>query len=231
MPDAATCTLVGHVVERCFEIVGYPPGFKTRGSPENKAFSSHSVNDPVNNKSDQTDSGSTNTLTADQVSKLLSLLNEKNVEGNSMSHMAGNSVNPFCSNICDNLMFSFNNQKNQMGGSGWIIDSGANQHMVNSDKGMINQVDVSEFEIKVKHPNGTSAHVTKIGNIKLNDQDSLSKRTLVTGSQVDGLYVFGDLSKNVKVCFTSKGVTELWHARLGASLLSRVESSTRQVKT
>ncbi|KAF5812881.1 putative RNA-directed DNA polymerase [Helianthus annuus] len=46
-------------------------------------------------------------------------------------------------------------------------DSGANQHMIKSDKDMFNCVDVSECGLKVGHPNGTSVNVLKIGELKL----------------------------------------------------------------
>ncbi|KAJ0471180.1 putative RNA-directed DNA polymerase [Helianthus annuus] len=51
--------------------------------------------------------------------------------------------------------------------SNWICDSGANQHMVKSDKDMFNCVDVSEYDLTVSHPNGTKAKVSKIGCINL----------------------------------------------------------------
>ncbi|XP_076894922.1 uncharacterized protein LOC143547361 [Bidens hawaiensis] len=134
-------------------------------------------------------------------------------------------------------------------------DSGANQHMVMSDKNVLNQIDVTEFDIKIKHPNGSSALVTKIGNVKLSNnvilndvfvvpeynvnllsvykiacdnklsvtfsehncyiQDSLTKRILVTGNHIDGLYFCDDATKPVKVCFNSVDQVNLWHARLG----------------
>ena len=42
--------------------------------------------------------------------------------------------------------------------------------MVMTDEGLINVINVSKFEIRVKHQNGTSASVTKIGNLKLGDK-------------------------------------------------------------
>ena len=50
---------------------------------------------------------------------------------------------------------------------GVITDSGANQHMTYSDKFLVNVVDVSHLKIKVSHPNGTEAFITKIGNMPL----------------------------------------------------------------
>nr|GEU56981.1 ribonuclease H-like domain-containing protein [Tanacetum cinerariifolium] len=51
-------------------------------------------------------------------------------------------------------------------GSGLIVDSWANQHMTYTDKGLDNVVDISHLKIKVGHPNGTEAFISKIGNLK-----------------------------------------------------------------
>ncbi|XP_071719288.1 uncharacterized protein [Rutidosis leptorrhynchoides] len=37
----------------------------------------------------------------------------------------------------------------------WIVDSGANQHMVCSEDGLIDKVDITKFNVTVGHPNGT----------------------------------------------------------------------------
>ncbi|XP_076891316.1 uncharacterized protein LOC143542661 [Bidens hawaiensis] len=147
-------------------------------------------------------SSSSPSLTSEQITRLLGLLNDKPSESKS-------------SNV-----------------------GGANQHMVMSDKDVFNQVDVSDLNTKIKHPNGSNATVTKIGSIKLNDniilndvfvvpeyyvnllsvyklakdnkvsvtfdeykcylQDLFTKKHLVTGNQIDGLYFCGDASKSVK---------------------------------
>ncbi|GJU80481.1 hypothetical protein Tco_1282846 [Tanacetum coccineum] len=56
---------------------------------------------------------------------------------------------------------------------GLITDSGANQHITYTDKNLINVIDVSYLKIKVTHPNGTKAFITKIGNMPLTNYLSL----------------------------------------------------------
>ncbi|GKC68873.1 hypothetical protein Tco_1114756, partial [Tanacetum coccineum] len=51
--------------------------------------------------------------------------------------------------------------------NGKIIDSGANQYMNNSDKELDNVYDISHLKIKVAHPNGIEAFISKIVNLKL----------------------------------------------------------------
>ncbi|GJZ17775.1 ribonuclease H-like domain-containing protein, partial [Tanacetum coccineum] len=48
-----------------------------------------------------------------------------------------------------------------------MIDSGANQHITFTDKFLVNVIDISHLKIKVSHPNGTDAFITKIGNMPL----------------------------------------------------------------
>ncbi|GKC84192.1 ribonuclease H-like domain-containing protein [Tanacetum coccineum] len=48
-----------------------------------------------------------------------------------------------------------------------IVDSDANQHLTYNDKYLVNVVDISKFGIKVSHPNGTKALITKVGNMIL----------------------------------------------------------------
>ncbi|KAJ0480735.1 putative RNA-directed DNA polymerase [Helianthus annuus] len=86
--------------------------------------------------------------------------------------------------------------------NGWIVDSGASQHMVRTDKNLINVVDVSEFDITVGHPNGTSVKVLKIGDLKLTDEILLKDVFFVPGYSVNLLSVHRlSRDNNVDVVF------------------------------
>nr|GEX24475.1 ribonuclease H-like domain-containing protein [Tanacetum cinerariifolium] len=50
---------------------------------------------------------------------------------------------------------------------GKIVDLGANQHMTYTDKDLNNVLDISHLKIKVGHPNGTEAFISKIGNLRM----------------------------------------------------------------
>nr|GFA05024.1 hypothetical protein [Tanacetum cinerariifolium] len=101
---------------------------------------------------------------------------------------------------------------------GWIIDSGANQHMTDSTKDMFNVVDISNLMLIVGHPNGTLAKITTIGNLRLTSgivlfnllvvpeyNDLQLGKIMGTNSKTGGLYLF-DVNKNGKfnsgVCFS-----------------------------
>ncbi|GKD38344.1 ribonuclease H-like domain-containing protein, partial [Tanacetum coccineum] len=150
--------LKGHTIDRCFEITGYPSGFKrnTNLKPTN------SFN---NNKSNNVDSKRryvgnsdlktcvTVSFTNEQVMKLMSILNDKS-----------------CSTPQANMIVNYH--------LGWIIDLEANQHMTNSTKDTIDLVDVSDLKLSVGHLNGTLAKFTHVGNLKLNN-DSILFNVLV----------------------------------------------------
>ncbi|KAJ0532313.1 putative transcription factor interactor and regulator CCHC(Zn) family [Helianthus annuus] len=151
------CNKIGHTVDRCFEVIGYPQSFKKKPVGQSgKKFS--------NSKSNVSSVPSASPFSPEQVAKILSLLGEKSSTESQPSNMGGktscgfNSLGEFmCCSSLINFGFDYN----------WICDSGANQHMVKTDKDMFNCVDVSEYDLSVSHPNGTKAKVSKIGNLKL----------------------------------------------------------------
>ncbi|GJY70442.1 hypothetical protein Tco_0474145 [Tanacetum coccineum] len=72
---------------------------------------------------------------------------------------------------------------------GWIMDSGASQHMTYTILNMFNVVDVSKLNMIVGHPIGTKALVTHVGNLKLTDKIVIHDVLVVPGYQVSLLSV------------------------------------------
>jgi len=64
--------------------------------------------------------------------------------------------------FCNNSKF-----RSALVAAGLIVDSGANQHLTYTDKYLVNVIDISKLGIKVSHPNGTEALITKVGNMIL----------------------------------------------------------------
>nr|GEW82599.1 ribonuclease H-like domain-containing protein [Tanacetum cinerariifolium] len=110
-------------------------------------------------------------FTKDQMMKILSLINN-NPSGNASANMARIRPTLFNGNVLFNLQFEkyFCAQTSSYMYNltlGWIIDSGANQHLTNSTKNTLNVSDISSLNLTVGHPNGTLAKITTIGSLRL----------------------------------------------------------------
>ncbi|XP_071714003.1 uncharacterized protein [Rutidosis leptorrhynchoides] len=167
---------------RCYKIIGFTPNFK---KPNNSGFNenfkaNNVVSDSTSTSTSNNQSGVLPTpstplsLSSDQIAKLMSMLSD---------------IPSTASNFSSNM-------------SGWIIDSGANQHMAVSKKCLDNIIDVSNLNLKVIHPNGTEAKIRKIGNLKLSDQITLYDVLVVPGYCVSLLSVSKiAMDSNLRISF------------------------------
>nr|GEZ69644.1 hypothetical protein [Tanacetum cinerariifolium] len=128
---------------RVNEIIGYPASFK-----KNPNLSRQTGNN--NNKRFNANSGVNHSIHGTSGSISSSFTNEQMVK-----------------------LLSLINEKPTPGAnmSGWIIDSGANQHMTDSTKNMFSVVDVSSLMLTVGHPNGTLAKISAIGSLRVMTKD------------------------------------------------------------
>ncbi|XP_071739803.1 uncharacterized protein [Rutidosis leptorrhynchoides] len=177
------CNKTDHTIERCYEIVGFPPGWvKRAGNSQNFNKSAMSNGTFVENKPGNLKSENMG-LSNEQMMKLIKLINDKSGSGNVQANAAGtlfyfshkfneNFKNFFKSNVseCD-----LNNDP------GWIIDSGASQHMTGSLKSLKNVFAVSKLGMIVGHPNGTVAQITKVGDLQLTNNITLNNVLVVPG--------------------------------------------------
>ncbi|GKC56890.1 ribonuclease H-like domain-containing protein [Tanacetum coccineum] len=106
---------------------------------------------------------SSSSFTHDQIKKLLCLINE-------------NSSGSIHANMADHYL-------------GWIIDSGANQHLTVLTVGMSNVIDISNLKITVGYPNGTLATVSYVGNLQLTKNVMLYDVLVIPGYCVSLLSV------------------------------------------
>ncbi|KAM0071898.1 putative RNA-directed DNA polymerase [Helianthus debilis subsp. tardiflorus] len=75
------CNMLGHTVDRCFEIIGYPPGFKRKPNNNNQTNKANMANSNKANSVTSMSSSVGNSglpFTPEQIAKLLSLVGEKN---------------------------------------------------------------------------------------------------------------------------------------------------------
>ncbi|GJW76284.1 putative RNA-directed DNA polymerase [Tanacetum coccineum] len=227
------CGYNGHTIDRCFKIIRYPADFgKKKGGQNGKG-----KNVAYNSVGSTSGSTSSTGFTDEQLATLLSLIkdntgSEKNVQAN-MAGIYFNSSKVFNDNF-EKFFCSNSNIVSRMGYNGKIVDSGANQHMTNSEKELDNVYDISHLNIKVAHPNGTNAIISKIGNLRLPNGlvlfdvlvipeycvtlDLNLKNVLGTGKQCGGLYYLDTQGTKCKIdhdVFTCSLSFYDWHCRLG----------------
>nr|GEW57490.1 ribonuclease H-like domain-containing protein [Tanacetum cinerariifolium] len=147
-------------------------------------------------------SQNSSSFTPEQMKKLLSLINET-ASGSVHANMTGK-ASFFNANVWFNINFSKyfcgnNNLYVKTITLGWIIDSGANQHLTVSTVGMSNIVDISNLKITVGHPNGTLATASHVGNLKV------TKNVILLGHPAD--QVLADVSA-CEVCHRAKQTRE-----------------------
>ncbi|XP_071728666.1 uncharacterized protein [Rutidosis leptorrhynchoides] len=203
------CNKLGHTIDRCFEIVGYPPGYKRNfNNNNNNSYKPNQGYQAQNNfksvskntiaSKEASTSSSPLSFSNEQMMKLLSLINET-PESSTQSNMAGTFFN--CSvkfNVNFNKYFNALNSQSENVFKGWVIDSGANQHMTLSEKGLFNLVNVSDLKLTVRHLNGTQALIKSIGSLKINDHITLFNVLVVPEYCVSLIFVY-KLSKDNKL--------------------------------
>ncbi|XP_076929730.1 uncharacterized protein LOC143594266 [Bidens hawaiensis] len=162
------CNLTVHTIERCYKLVGYPDNYKKKS---NMIRANNQNNNGVFNFSKGSNSSNLQ-FSPDQFAKLLNSY-----------------VNIMCyAGSTGSTESNFS--------QGWIIDSGANQHMTVSEHNMFDCVDVSDVGLSVGHPNGDSKLECRFNESMCHVQDSRHNRILMSGRQVDGLYFYKDVTRD-----------------------------------
>nr|GEU32541.1 ribonuclease H-like domain-containing protein [Tanacetum cinerariifolium] len=135
------CGYNGHTEYKCFRLIGYPVNFGKRNNNNTNQGVQNFNRKFINNNS--VGSSNSSSFSDDQLSKIISLIKDNSLDSNGKGVQANMAA-------------------------GVIIDSGANQHLTYSYKLLVNVIDISKLIIKVSHPKGTEAVITKVGNMILN---------------------------------------------------------------
>jgi hypothetical protein len=191
-PQCTHCGLLGHTVDKCYKLHGFPPGYKTRG--KHSAANQTSLSHLAQPTAAVTDDFSTSQLSQVQAQceQLLALLSTKalsNPIGNASSSHHQASVNttsshlpsssmtgiPFCPSTCSSSNFTPNlshsvfsshtTPHSHIKHDSWILDTGATDHMVCSISCL--STVTSTIQATVELPNGNMVPVTHIGTVKL----------------------------------------------------------------
>ncbi|KAL5537407.1 hypothetical protein UlMin_045834 [Ulmus minor] len=153
------CGFNGHTKEKCYRLVGYPPGWKTKPKGYNSMANNSEIVDSMSAGSAAQDKLSMSSLTNAQCQRLIQLLSSQlqasssNILEPSTTDSSGPSVSNFAGN---NTSFCSNS---------WIIDSGATHHVCNNLAMFDSSVAV--HDVKVTLPNGINVPILRIGSVHL----------------------------------------------------------------
>ncbi|GKD45792.1 putative RNA-directed DNA polymerase [Tanacetum coccineum] len=198
------CNMNGHTVERCFELIGYPPYFKRKNN-----IGPNSNNVSVTGKTANPSGGVSHILTNDQYKRLMSLLSDSGAS----QHMTFTTT--FLFNIIDvsHLDITVAHPNGTKAKVNQIGSCKLNEKLIIHDVLVVPGYHVNLLSIsKLAKDSKLSVCFNEKDCVI---QDSVLKSQVRTGSEKDGLYCLnlGEKIYNsyIKSCHVSKC---LWHNRL-----------------
>jgi hypothetical protein len=209
-PTCSQCGVLGHTVEKCYKIHGFPPDFKfTRNKPDSNSFANHV----------QTADNPSLPFTQSQFQQLMTFMqNNPSFTPSSSALQAGSISNTTSDRLIQSnegiplnlihsqsmnfnpqyLVFSSYHTSVLCQPHTWIIDTGATDHMINSIS-LFTSI-ITTISSKVKLPNGKFALVTHIGTIKISAHLTLTNVLCVPSFSFNLLSV-SKLVKTFNFCF------------------------------
>ncbi|CAM8893240.1 unnamed protein product [Rhodiola kirilowii] len=258
-PFCSHCQTSGHVKETCFKLHGFPPGHRLHkeNNSQTPRTNNHAANNVTGSNIGSTggssvpgtsndSSSSQMSQVQEQLSKLLSLFNQKDNKEESSFHMAGISC--------------FTTTK--VPHDTWILDSGATDH-ITPHIHLLFDVKLLQIPYEVVMPNGSKAMVTHTGSSTINShltitdvllvpafqfnlmsvgklvsnssyavkfvdnichiQDPVRHFTLGTGNYVQGLYQLKSKVQSTSLAaIKPQDTLSLWHCRLGHASIKNI---------
>uniref|UniRef100_A0A803LQG4 GAG-pre-integrase domain-containing protein n=1 Tax=Chenopodium quinoa TaxID=63459 RepID=A0A803LQG4_CHEQI len=191
------CKLSGHTVDRCFKLNGFPPDFKH--NPQRKIANMAQGEEAMDDMNMQEDIVTTS-FTREEYARIMSAMEEQSTDAksqsqnNSYSEEKNTNSAYFVGKLC---LFSHSNL-------GWIIDSGATDHICHDLKLFDPYTILDSDENTITIPDGTEVQITHIGTVKLSPTILLRDVLYVPDFQFNLISVH-KLSKDMKsnVIFTS----------------------------
>ena len=168
-PTCSHCGLLGHTVEKCYKIHGYPPGYKTKARA-NQVLSFDSIQEstPANTQSPFP-------FTMEQCQKLIAMIGGSETQNNPTA-MANNvflnqastsQSTPLAGNLKHSIFSAKLVNRTAFGNSTWVMDTGASDHIICSISSFQTYTTVDNCVVEL--PNGESVHVTHVGTVKLSN--------------------------------------------------------------
>ncbi|KAG8364586.1 hypothetical protein BUALT_Bualt18G0012700 [Buddleja alternifolia] len=237
------CKNPNHTKDRCFKLIGYPPGWEQRGNNRGKGKANSIDNNVMPKNLNESTDQPPKSLTPEQLDQFLSLIE------------AHKTATPAQANFVGKVSLD---HKNNMQ---WILDSGASHHF-SSDNNLQNPYNVIPG-FPVTLPNGSTVTLNKAGSVQISPnftlknvyyapdfncnllsiskltrdfncaviftsnscyvQDLDSKTVIGRGSRRDGIYFFDPGSGKASATRLSQSDPKLWHQHLDQRLYTSRE--------
>ena len=198
-PFCTYCNFPGHVVERCYKLHGYPPGYRQKSKP-NSANSSHTMVNKISNDDNAHDASKamSNTLlqnrNTEQCQQLMSLLSN---HLSSAAHISDSTATPstsytsgICSSISSNQSFSSSHL--------WLVDFGASCHICSHSPLFTSLTPIHHSTVTL--PNHTSIPVSYSGDIIIS-HDLILKDVLYVPQFHFNLISVSAIAKTINLIF------------------------------
>lgn len=149
------CGFQGHTKDKCYKLVGYPPGwkFKNKGPNSSSMANNSEVLESLNAGSSES---TVSSLTTMQCQQLIQLLTNQ-LSSTSSASTENSSTGPSVSNFAGN--------KVKIQNKGWIIDSGATHHVCNDISLFDSSIAVQN--VRVTLPTGITVPIDRVGSVIL----------------------------------------------------------------
>ncbi|GJS30996.1 ribonuclease H-like domain-containing protein [Tanacetum coccineum] len=206
--NCKNCGKIGHTTEMCFELVGFPPGFKKTNNNGKQPFN---ANTDVKTDKQSSMSSPSSGFTSKQTKKLLSLINETGF-GNIHANMAGR-PSFFNGNVCVVDISSLNITVGHPNGTLATISHVGNLRLTNNVV-LYDVFVVPGYYVSLLSVNKLirdSKMFVGFDEEKCYIQDLTKQKTLGTCSESGGLYLLGHpadqvlstLHNDLKICKSS----------------------------
>ena len=149
------CGFQGHIKDKCYKLVGYPPGwkFKNKGPNSSSMANNSEVLESLNAGSSES---TVSSLTTMQCQQLIQLLTNQ-LSSTSSASTENSSTGPSVSNFAGN--------KVKIQNKGWIIESGATHHVCNDISLFDSSIAVQN--VRVTLPTGITVPIDRVGSVIL----------------------------------------------------------------
>ncbi|XP_073127499.1 uncharacterized protein [Henckelia pumila] len=233
-PYCTHCDVHGHTLETCYQIHGYPPGYKHKPRPRMESNTIHSGTSSAtaHHVFTQVDVAQSppvkyffQTLSPDQHQQLMAMFQYHLASGPEYEGPSSSSTTDTCLSLppCRDISSS----------CVWIMDSGASRHICYSPEAFISMTKLQNATVTL--PNGHVIPVEYVGDIRLHPKlllrsETSTKQMIGKGDRLGDLYIL-DLAHYAHAHHSLANTVsaQLWHQRFGHPSFKVLESLKQQL--